>query len=290
MPGVSINQSKAPDVECYTDFRKYLGDYYKWAKTQANGFSYQVFAARTGLTSKGFLFNVIAGKRNLSRSNTLGIISSLKFNKCEAIYFEHLVAFNQAGCLKERNHYYALLSSVKVSGKHPWKPQLVRRSQYEFYSRHYHSVIRSLIGLHPFKGDFNWLARRVRPRITPGQAKKSVELLESLGFVRRRKNGVYVLTERSIVTPVEVQSLAVANFHKQSGELAIRSIAEQPSSRRNITGVTIGISGAGYKKICEEIAEFRRKLCQIAEGDLNAKSVYQMNFQFFPVSSSLTKN
>ena len=40
------------------------------------------------------------------------------------------------------------------------------RDQYEFYSKWYHSAIRSLIDMYPFKDDYSWLAKNVYPPIT----------------------------------------------------------------------------------------------------------------------------
>lgn len=273
-----------PDISRYTDYRKFLKDYYKAAKHKNRGFSYKVFSSKAGLTSKGFLFNAISGKRTLSRSNILGLIQALKLNKYEADYFENLVAFNQAKNLNERNHYFGRLSSIKASGTTAWKPQVIRNDQFEFYSRLHHSVIRSLIGLNGFKNDYKELARSIVPRITAGQAKKSVALLESLEFIRRREDGTLAIADKSIATTPEVRSLAVQNFHKEAGELGLKALSGLTNDKRNISGVTLGISRETYEKICEELQVFRSRLLQMAEADQNADTVYQLNFQFFPVS------
>ena len=95
-----------PDISTYTDYRKFLKDYYAEVKTKTPGFSYLAFARMAGLNSKGFIFNIFSGKRTLSRSNILGFIQAMKLDKYEAAYFENLVAFNQARSLKERNSLF----------------------------------------------------------------------------------------------------------------------------------------------------------------------------------------
>lgn len=274
------------DISTYTDYRKFLIDYYKEGKAKNHGFSFQVFSDRAGLKSKGFLCNVMQGKRGLSRDNIFGLSQAIGLNKYEADYFENLVAFNQAKSFRERNHFFEKLSSIKARGMKAWKPQLVRNDQFEFYSKLHHSVIRSLIGMHGFTDNYKQLAKSVRPRITVSQARKSVELLAKLGFIRKQKNGSCEIADKSIATPAEVMSLAVQNFHRQAGELALKALGDLPGDKRNITGVTLGISRDAYKTICEEIQAFRTRLLQIAEADRNADEVYQCNFQFFPVSKS----
>jgi len=275
-----------PDICEYTDYRKFLSDYYGEAKAKNPGFSYQVFAQKAGFSSKGFLHLVIQGKRNLSRANFLGLSQAMKLDKNQTDYFENLVAFKQASSLVERNHYFGKLSAIKSSGKNAWKPQLVRKDQYEFYSRLHHSVIRALIDQRRFKDDYAGLAKAVRPRITPKQARQSVELLAKLGFIKKRKDGAWEVSDKIIVTPPEVESLAVQNFHREAGELALQALNSLPKDRRNITGLTLGISQETYMAFCEEIQAFRERLLQAAEADKNAEAVYQLNFQFFPVSET----
>jgi uncharacterized protein (TIGR02147 family) len=274
-----------PDICRYTEYKKFLQDYYEEARSKNPGFSYRVFSQKAGIKSRGFLYNVLQGRRSLSKSNIFGLTQAMRLNKNESDYFENLVAFNDAATLKERNHFYERLSAIKLNGNTAWKPQITRSEQFEYYSKLHYSVVRSLIDLHGFDGDYDMLARSVRPRITPGQARKAVELLERLGFIKKQKNGAYVVTGKSITTEPEVESLAVLNLHKQAGELALKALDELPKNQRNVSGVTLGISKQAYSRVCEEIEVFRMRLLQIAEADEAADSVYQLNFQFFPVSA-----
>lgn len=274
-----------PDISKYTDYKKFLKDYYEEARRKNPRFSYQVFSQKAGIKSRGFLYNVLQGKRSLSKSGIFGLAQAMQLNKHESDYFENLVAFNDAATLAERNHFYQRLSAIKLSGNTAWKPQIVRSERFEYYSKLHYSIVRSLIDLHGFSGDYDTLAKSVRPRITPGQACKAVELLERLGFIKKQKNGSYAVTSKSITTEPEVESLAVLNLHKQAGELALKALSELPKEQRNVSGVTLGISKQTYTRICGEIEAFRVRLLQMAEADEAADSVYQLNFQFFPVST-----
>jgi uncharacterized protein (TIGR02147 family) len=274
------------NISSYTDFRLFLRDHYKECKARNPNFSFQVLSRMAGIKSRGFLHNVIRGKRSLPKANIFGLSKALKLNKYETEYFENLVALDSAESLDEKNFYYERLSAVKARGKSAWQPQIVRKDQFEFYSRLHNSVIRSLIDLYGFKDDYAWLASAVVPRITPGQARKSVALMEKLGLIRKVANNWYKVVVKSIATPREVASLATLNFHRESAELALQALLTFPKERRNISGVTLGISRKTYDRICEEIREFRTKLLKIAEEDKSADSVYQLNFQFFPVSNT----
>ncbi len=275
-----------PNICEYTDYRKYLNAYYIETKEKHPGFSYQVFAQKAGFKSKGFLYLVLQGKRPLSRSNILGLSQAMKLDKYQTDYFENLVSFNQAATLQARSHYFEKLSSIKTTGKNMWNPQLVRNEQYEFYSKPYHSTVRALIDQRHFKDDYAWLAKTVKPAITPKQARLSVQLLAKLGFIKKRKDGSWEVADKIILTQPEVESLAIQNFHRETGELALKALNELPKDKRNITGLTLGISSDTYKTVCEEIQAFRERLLRIAEADEKADAVYQVNFQVFPMSST----
>jgi uncharacterized protein (TIGR02147 family) len=171
-----------PNIAEYTDYRRFLKDYYDEAKHANPGFSYQVFSERAGIKSKGYLHNVIRGERTLDTAAVLGLARAMKLSKRETEYFENLVGMHNARTLAERNHFFERLSSIRIRGDSAWEPQLVRHDQYELYARLHYSVVRSLIDLLPVTDDYARLARNVRPSITPSQAKKAVELLLRLGW------------------------------------------------------------------------------------------------------------
>jgi uncharacterized protein (TIGR02147 family) len=166
----------------------------------------------------------------------------------------------------------------------------VRKNQYHYYSQWYHAVVRSIIGLAGFQGNYEQLAQQVSPPITPAQAKKSVALLKNLGFIKKDKNGVFSLAEKSITSAPEVKSLAIHNFHQQTQDLARKALDNLPRSRRNFTGVTLGISASAYKQVCAEIEKFRMRLLELAYHDENPEAeqgVYHLNLQLFSVSKAI---
>ncbi len=272
------------DIAEYTDYRRFLNDYYRAAKNRNPHFSFQIFSERAGISSKGLLYNVLKGKRHLSKSHIVGMGRALGLNKHQLDYFENLFACNCAKKSSDKKYYLERLTSIKTTGSTAWKPQVVRKEQFEFYSHWYHSAIRSLIGMHGFSGDYQSIARLLYPAVTPGQVKKSVELLLSLGLINKDEQGVYTVTDRTITTDPEVVSVAVHSFHIQTGELAIAALKELPLHRRNFSGVTVGISETMYREICKDIEEFRSKILQKIESDRCASVAYQVNFQLFPVS------
>jgi uncharacterized protein (TIGR02147 family) len=173
-------QAQTPAPICafaYIDYRRFLTDWFVQRKKANNGFSFQVLAQRAGFSNKGFLHNVMSGKKNLSGPSALQLAQALGLGAAEAQYFECLVAFNQAVTHLERDVLFRRLQSIHAARKGQTRGRELRADQIEYYSRWYHSAVRSLVGLHDFGDDWTKLAKAVFPRITPRQARESVELL-----------------------------------------------------------------------------------------------------------------
>jgi uncharacterized protein (TIGR02147 family) len=273
------------NIFTYTDYRKFLADYYEDRKKQNPGFSYQVFATKAGFPNRGFLYNVITGKKNLSKSSTVKLSQAMKLTASEADYLENLVSLNQAKNMRERNYYFDKLCTIRCN-----KPGLatireLREEQHVFYSIWYYSAIRSLIDMHPLKDDYAWLAKTVYPPIKPKEAKKAIALLEKLGMIKKNHDGFYEVADKTITAGKEIVQLGLLNFQQQTTQLALKAIEEMPRDKRNISGLTMGISRKTYETICSEIGLFQSRLQVLAEQDKEADNVYQLNFHVFPISN-----
>jgi len=285
-PGILSEGGTIMDtIFAYTDFRKLLADYYEDRKRLNHAFSYQVFATRAGIPNRGFLYNVITGRKNLSKSGAVKLTQAMNLSAGESDFFENLVSFNQAKTLKERNYYFAKLNECRTNAPKSTEVRELRKEQHEYYSKWYISAIRSLIDMHPFCDDYAWLARNVYPPIKPLEAKKTVALLDRLGLIRRNADGVWKAVDKTISAGTEVVQLGLLNFQEQTATLALQAIREMTKEKRNVSGMTLGISRKTYEMICREIGEFQARLQALAEQDNDADNVYQFNFQFFPITN-----
>jgi uncharacterized protein (TIGR02147 family) len=147
-------------------------------------------------------------------------------------------------------------------------------------------VVRSILEMFPGTGNHKWIAKNLNPRISPVLVRNSIKLMLKLGLIEKQKNGVFKVKDKIITSGQDTASLAVGHFHLEMMHLAEQALKEMPSSRRHITGLTLGISPKAYQTICREILAFQDKILQIAKDDPGSNGVYQLNFHFFPVSNS----
>ncbi|OFZ20242.1 MAG: hypothetical protein A2X94_15315 [Bdellovibrionales bacterium GWB1_55_8] len=264
----------------YADYRNYLRAVFLEKKSKNTRFSYRVFSRLAGFSSPNFLKLVIEGQRNLSSESIAKISAALKHNRESASFFRHLVLMNQATSAEERNsHAEQVLKSRHYRQHHP-----LSRERYEYYSRWYVVAVRELVDTKGFQEDPDWIARTVTPSITVTEATQALEILKRLELVASNENGKLVQTSRIVSAGDEVASVALAEFHRQMIDKGREAIDRFPSHERDISSVTLGLSAANVIKVKELIQRFRKQLLEIAEHDAHATQVYEVNFQYFPLS------
>jgi uncharacterized protein (TIGR02147 family) len=268
----------------FTDYREYLTAYYNERKKTDAKFSHRYLSRRLGLSSPNFIMLVMQGKRNLTRPLAFKIYEEFKHNSKEAEYFESLVGFAQAETTSEKDRYFSRMIALRKTTD----VDKIDERQYEYYSNWYNLAVRELVTYSDFKGDFNWLAKKVFPPITPVQAKRSVELLLKLGFIQK-KGKVYSRKSALITTGPAVTSLAVANFHRTMAQRASAAMDIIPKEERDMSACTVNISQKGFERIKEAVDECRKKVLEIAGADIPAERVYQVNFHVFPISAKNKK-
>ena len=271
----------------YLDYREFLRDYYQSKKAANPAFSLRAFSDKIGFKAKDFISRVMQGDKNLATQSIQKIVTGLKFGKREASFFEDLVWFNQAETMDEKNSWFQKMQNeLKIVRFTEGQHQLAFY-QYQVYSHWRHLVVRSLIGMYGFHGDFTSLAKSVHPTITIEEAKESVELLEKCNLVKKNEDGSYELVNKDITTGDRTSKIALRGFHQHCLALGAESIDRDPPTMRNISGLTLGISQAGYEKIVERMSAFRKEIAQIANEDKDADKVYQMQLLLFPIGGKL---
>ena len=268
----------------YTDYRAYLSDYYKFMKKHSRAFSYRYFAQRAHIKSSGFYKELVDGKRSLSRSLILKFSEALKHNKKEAEYFENMVYFNESKTIEEKRLYFK-----KMMASYDSKAYKLLADQYEYFSKWYYVAIRELLSYVKFRDDYHMLANALNPPIRPDQAKKAISILEKLQLIEKDKTGYYRRCDPVVTTGYpqddkRVRLLNIINFQKTMIDMAKVAYDKNQIKKIDMSTLTLSISEDAYSTMKEEIANFRKKLLGIAEKDRIPDRVYQLNYQFFPLS------
>lgn len=267
------------NIFSYTDFRCYLKAYYDARKARERKFSQRFIAGRVGVASSGWFADILSGRINLSGAQRTQLVRVLGLKANEEDYFEAMVNYGQAGSMEERNRYFHKLLAFKEV-----KADLVEKDKFEYFSHWYHAAIRELLFIHDFRGDCEELARRLDPPIRPAAAKRSIELLERLGFIRKDEAGRFRPTASILKKDSAFKSLHLANFLKANMTLGIESLERHAKEDRDVSALTLALSEEDFRQAALEIKNLRKRLLALSERPCRAKKVYQCNFQLFPVT------
>jgi uncharacterized protein (TIGR02147 family) len=268
-----------PSIYKYINYREYLHDYFVEQKQFQRQLTHRVVLNKMGITSTGFLSNVITGKKNLNEdmSKKLGKIINLATR--ERRYLNTMVAYTQAKSIEEKKKYLDRLLAVRKTGL-----AHMNDDQFSIFSRWYYVYIRDMLCFFDFKDDYRVLAARLDPPIKPEEAETAIRDLEKLGLITKDKDGWYRPVDRLITTGDEVQSVQLANFQLTTMDMAKRSLEKHSADKRDISFVSLTLSKESFVQVKSEVQAFRKRLLLMAKDEQKPDCVYQCNIQLFPVT------
>ena len=139
------------------DFRNYLKDILKERKL-----SYRAIGLKMELDHR-IIYEMVNKSKHLSLANALKLSAVLDLKRIERDYFIQLVHLAQSKNEEERDYYRDQLLRIR-SETGDTSTSVV--DKYEYYSTLRHSAVRSIIGMHRFKDDYQWLSTALSPVIS----------------------------------------------------------------------------------------------------------------------------
>lgn len=272
---------KPPVIYLYSDYRFYLKDLTRTLRETDAAFTMRAFSARAGFGSPSFLKMVIDGKRNLTRDSLARFCQALGIVSAEKKYFETLVDYGQCVDPDRKNRLLDELVDLRPREIFP----KIRKSQFKYLTQPRYACIREMVLLRDFKEDPKWIAVRCVPRLSVGQAREALKTLISLGMLVRDETGRLVQSQAVIDTNEQAAMPAAYRFHEAVLDTARRSLALLKQSERNFSALTIPVPMHCVKEVERTIYECENRiLALINEGVPQYDEVYQLNFQFFPIT------
>lgn len=269
----------------YTSYRLFLKDIYEDNKVRNKNFSYRYIAQKVGFKSAGHFTQIIKGQANISNLLVSQFSKFLKLKKRECEYFELLVNFDQAKTQEQKRSYFErILNFKEISAK------VLSADQYEFYQKWYYAVIRDMLSIYKFTGEYRELANYIFPSISTAQAEKAIKLLLKLDLISVNEKGVYEVTNSFISTKSQEHSIALSGYASQMINRAKMAVDMMPKEDRIISWAGFSVSKNTFNLIREEIRLSRKRILSFVERDEKPDRVYHFNSQLFPVSEKISKD
>lgn len=268
-----------PDVLDYTDYRRFLADYYQARKHREPGFSLRSLAREAGFPSHGHLKYLMEGGRNLTQKTLVKLFPLFGFDPVRTRYFESLVFFNQASSLPEKRVYYERLRGFPAGSGF----RKLEGTQLSLFRTWHHAAIREMIALRGFRPDPEWIAARLRPRVDAREVREAVEEMIGAGLIRRTANG-FRQSDPDVTTDGEVKSFVVRNYHAEMLKLAAVALDEVPAPERDVSAVCFAVREADWPALKKSLQALRRELKALEAPAGEGDRIVQVNLQAFPLT------
>lgn len=265
----------------YSDYRKFLQEFYELEKSLDPTFSYRIFAAAINMDAS-LLVKILQGKRHVSTKNIEAFVQFFRFKEGKAEYFREMVAYGKAKNDEQVRKHFETLQKMR-----PSSCRELDEARYRYFQQWFYPMIRSALDVFDYRGPEHAaaLGDSCIPKISANQVENAVDALLQLGLVHRRKDGRIVPTDAHLKTKEHWLSASISDYQKSIAELAHRSIAETPKEERDISTLTMALDSSQIQRIRDIIAEARRSIVNVANSMPSqiCDSVYQLNFQLFPM-------
>ena len=271
------------DIVEYTDYRKYIQDYYDERK-RSSAFTWRDFARDAGFTSPVYLKYVCEGKKNLSIGAAGSVANAMGLAGFENTYFVLMVSYAHAkGDAAKRAAFEERCALAQAH-----KVRMLGNEEFDYFKSWKNPVLRELAPHMPGAKPLE-MAHACRQEISAAEVSSTLDFLVKAGLLKKDKDGNYRQTEKSVsMGPVDAVPVAAREMQRQMGEFAVKAL-DLPLSERDMSGLTLGITRRAYKRIRKELADCRRRIVAIATEDDETEQVYRVNLQFFPLSDRLEK-
>jgi uncharacterized protein (TIGR02147 family) len=268
---------KIIDIFQFTNFRKYLDEYQAARVLTDPDFTRAGACVLLGLPKTRSYYNDIVKGKKLSSRMIPKFVEVLGLNKKEARYFETLVNLDQAKTAMERNAFFEELLK-----QHPDSHRILNEDAYEYYNHWYNSVLFTALEVVDVSDDLEPVQKLIFPKVSVGTLKRSLELLERLGFVRKNEDGFWKSCRESVSSGAYNNSDLVRQYQLQCFELSKQALLANNENPSDMGTFTFSVSDDAFKAIAKEIQGLKARVRKIiAQDRKKATGVHQLNIHLF---------
>jgi uncharacterized protein (TIGR02147 family) len=267
----------------YFDNREFLRDELAGKKRKNPVYSVRAAARRLGVNS-GTLTRLLNGTRRLGPDLLPRVIDFLGLKRREAEYFTLLVHFNQTADAAAKKTLY--LEILKRRGENR---RIIPEEHYEFFTEWYYSALHELIRIHPGIHDCATLGALLNPPITGPMARRAIEAMIRLGFVKKNHGGGFSPTEQFVTTAETWKGVAIHSFQAAMAGMAVRALDRFPKEERDFSTLTVSLSPASFDRARSALKHAWEEIAGIEKTELSPDRVYHVNLQLFPLSNRTDK-
>ncbi len=269
-----------PSIYSFFCYREYLQEWFCWKKLTSHRYSHRVFSREAGITSPNYLHRVLTGTRNLSEDYSERFSGAIGHSRHEAAYLILMIHYAHAESSTEKTAWLRkMMRARSVRGM-----ESLTKTRLGLFEKWFYPIIRELACILPDTNDCLALGKACIPAISEAEAREALDYLRNDGFLSLSESGGGRQSDPGISTGDEVNSLMVRAFNQQILSQTVDLIDTIPRSDREVSSTTLGVSLKTYKRMRDEVRQFRKHLIEMALADEGSELVCMVSMQLMPRS------
>jgi uncharacterized protein (TIGR02147 family) len=270
-----------PSIFKYLDYRQYLKDFLAHKRETSPTFSLEQLGRRTGCLTKSHISLIVSGKRTLTTKRATALGLALGMSSKEIAYYHKLIQFNQSKDPTEKE----LFLSEMMSQLGRSMGENISMKTYQILEEWHGLAIMELARLPKFDPNPHMISARMKGLLTPQEAKRAIKLLFEVGILKVLDDGGITVSNQTIRTSDEVNSIAIRRYHKSCLDLGKKMVEIEPVSDREFGSINVLIKPDDITKLKDIIKTFREQVLALAPNEpVENAHVTQVNVQMFKVS------
>lgn len=274
----------APSVLKFTDYRVYLNEFHQGRKRSRTGWSYSVWSKKLGLKSPSALLMILKGQRNPSESLVNSLNHYFQHPPREAQYFADLVKLEKQ---KKDPRLSVLLMEKLARQQGEGTFRQVNLEMFSALSNWYFYAIREMVRMNGFQENPNWIAKKLRHRVSPTQVSQALGTLLHLNLLGRDESGRLYATDEHIETVPQTASEAVRRYHEQTLDNVKSSLNSVPISDRELVATCFPMRSSSMALAKSRLQQFLNSFCDELE-DRQGDVLYGLQLSLIPLTRKET--
>lgn len=202
------------DIVEYTDYRKYIQDYYDERK-RCSAFTWREFARNVGFSSAVYLKYVCEGKKNLSVSAAGSVASAMGLGGFEHEYFVLMVSYAHAKNDRAKREAFEQRCALAMAHK----VRVLGDEEFDYFKSWKNPVIRELAAHMPGAKPRD-IARACKQKISAAEVAETLDFLVKAKLLKKDNSGNYQQTDKAIsLGKVDAVPVAAREMQRQMGSL-----------------------------------------------------------------------
>jgi uncharacterized protein (TIGR02147 family) len=270
-----------PDIFQYLDYRAYLHD---WLTARKGRPSLRMLARRAKC-SPALISAVTTGHRDLDTGRAETFAAAMKLDADQTTHMLSLVALAHDPSRQRRQRALdeALTTQRFRGSSRPYGAAIAVLSDPDT------TAVMELARCDGWRDDPEWIARSLRPPISPEAAAAALTALQTVGALVLGEDGKLRLGQAEwstghTVVP-GVASLANIRLHKAFLARAPAVLDDVPHDQRQFATMTFAVNAELVQQIKARVERFYEEIMHLVESsDPRRDGVYQLGMQFFPLA------